>query len=89
MIGFCLVGLGVANMIPAAFSASAAAAPTPSIGVAMTATVAYASYLMGPPLFGFVASAASLRAAFAMLIVAALAIAALAFRQERAALTIC
>jgi len=84
VIGFCLIGLGVANMIPAAFSASAAAAPTPSIGVAMTATVAYASYLLGPPLIGFVASASSLRAAFAMLIVAALAIAALASRQERA-----
>lgn len=84
VIGFCLIGLGVANMIPAAFSASAAAAPTPSIGVAMTATVAYASYLLGPPLIGFVASASSLRAAFAMLIAAALAIAALAAFQDRA-----
>ncbi len=82
--GFCLVGLGVANMIPAAFSASAAAAPTPSIGVAMTATVAYASYLLSPPLFGFVASAASLRVAFAMLLVAAVAIAALALGQRAA-----
>ena len=48
VIGFCLVGFGVANMVPAAFSASAAAGQTPSIGVAMTATVAYASYLLGP-----------------------------------------
>ena len=84
VIGFCLVGLGVANMVPAAFSASAAAAPTPSIGVAMTATVAYAAYLLGPPLIGFVASVASLRAAFALLLVAASAIAALALAQRTA-----
>jgi MFS family permease len=82
VVGFCLVGVGVANMIPAAFSASAAAAPTPSIGVAMTATVAYASYLLGPPLIGFVASASSLRTAFALLIVAGVAIAALALGQR-------
>ena len=34
VVGFALVGLGVANMVPAAFSASAAAASSPSLGVA-------------------------------------------------------
>jgi MFS family permease len=81
VFGFCLIGVGVGNMVPAAFSASAAAAATPSIGVAMTATVAYASYLIGPPLIGFVASVTSLRAAFALLILAAASIAMLTIRQ--------
>ena len=67
IFGFCLIGLGVANMVPAVFSASARAAPT-----------AYAAGLIGPPLFGAVASISSLRAAFAMVIAAALAIAVLA-----------
>jgi len=80
--GFCLVGLGVANMVPAAFSASAAAAQTPSMGVAMTASLAYAAYLMGPPLIGAVASASSLRVAFGLLPAAAAAILALAMRQR-------
>ena len=33
VVGFALVGLGVANMAPAAFSARAAAASSPSLGV--------------------------------------------------------
>ena len=78
IFGFCLIGLGVANMVPAVFSASARAAPTASIGVAMSASMAYAAGLIGPPLFGAVASISSLRAAFAMVIAAALAIALLA-----------
>ena len=76
--GFCVVGLGLANMVPAVFSASAAAATSPSLGIAMAATLAYASNLIGPPIIGAVASVSSLRAAFAMLLPASLAILALA-----------
>ncbi len=81
--GFCVVGLGLANMVPAVFSASAAAAASPSLGVAMAATLAYASGLIGPPIFGAVASVSSLRAAFAMLLPVSLAILALAYGQRR------
>ena len=81
--GFCVVGLGLANMVPAVFSASAAAATSPSLGVAMAATLAYASFLIGPPIIGAVASASSLRAAFAMLLPVSLAILALANGQRR------
>ncbi len=81
--GFCIVGLGLANMVPAVFSASASAATSPSLGIAMAATLAYASNLIGPPIFGAVASVSSLRAAFAMLLPASLAILALANGQRR------
>lgn len=81
--GFCVVGLGLANMVPAVFSASAAAATSPSIGIATAATLAYASNLIGPPIFGAVASVSSLRASFAMLLPAAIAILALAYGQRR------
>jgi fucose permease len=81
--GFCVVGLGLANMVPAVFSASAAAATSPSVGIAMAATLAYASNLIGPPIIGAVASVSSLRAAFAMLLPASLAIFALAYAQRR------
>ena len=65
-------------MVPAVFSASARAAPSPSMGVATAASMAYAAGLITPPLFGAIATAASLRAAFATVIAAALAIAVLA-----------
>jgi MFS family permease len=79
VVGFALTGLGVANMVPAAFSASATAASSPSFGIAMSATMAYASLLIGPPLFGAIATVSSLRLAFAILLLAAAGIAALAF----------
>jgi len=82
VLGFCLVGLGVANMVPAAFSASAAAASSPSLGIAMSATMAYAALLIGPPIIGAIATASSLRFAFAMLLVAAAAIGALTLTQR-------
>ena len=85
ILGFCLIGLGIANMVPAVFSASARAAPTPSMGVAMSASMAYAAGLISPPLFGAVASISSLRAAFGMVIAAALVIIALAARRKKAA----
>lgn len=78
VVGFCLVGLGVANMVPAVFSASAAAAKSPSIGIAMTATLAYAAYLGGPPLIGFIAAATNLRTAFVVLLASSVVIALLA-----------
>ena len=46
----------------------------------MAATLAYAANLIGPPVFGVVASVSSLRVAFAMLMLAALAIATLGYR---------
>jgi MFS family permease len=86
IVGFGVVGLGLANMVPAVFSASAMAGISPSLGIAMAATLAYASNLIGPPIFGAVASVSSLRAAFAMLLPASLAILALATGQRRARL---
>jgi MFS family permease len=84
VVGFALVGLGVANMVPAAFSASAAAASSPSLGVATSATMAYTSLLVGPPLFGAIATVSSLRVAFAILLLAAAGIAALTSTQRGA-----
>jgi len=84
VLGFCLIGLGIANMVPATFSASAAAASSPSLGIAMSATMAYAALLIGPPIVGAVATATSLRVAFAMLLAAAAAIGALTLTQRDA-----
>lgn len=75
-VGFVLVGIGLANIIPVIFSTAGKLTAIPASGVAMTATAGYAGFLAGPPLIGFTAGLVGLRIAlwigFAALIVIAL-----------------
>jgi MFS family permease len=57
MVGW---GLGVALVFPAAMSAGAENAERAAQGIATVATIGYAGFLVGPPMIGFVAGAASL-----------------------------
>ena len=64
LIGFGLVGLGVANLIPILFSAAGRAPGiAPGTGIAAVATTGYVGYLAGPPLIGVAAEGAGLPAA--------------------------
>ena len=72
VLGFALVGVGAANIVPVVFSAAARSGRTPMAGVAMVATVGYAGFLSGPPLIGAVASVAGLRTGLLGLMIAAL-----------------
>src|SRR5262252_3712257 len=64
LIGFGLVGLGVANLIPILFSAAGRAPGiAPGSGIAAVATTGYVGYLTGPPLIGVAAEGAGLPAA--------------------------
>jgi MFS family permease len=74
IIGFWLIGAGVANMVPTVFSASADVGVNASLGIAMTATVGYAGFLAGPPIIGGIAQVTSLRLAFLAVLVAAVAV---------------
>jgi len=75
--GFAIAGLGIANLVPIFFSLSGRMPGIPpNAGIAMTVTIAYGGGLFGPPLIGFVAHAQGMRAAFLMLTVGALLIAA-------------
>ncbi len=58
LAGLGLVGLGLANIFPLAI-ARAGAAGGPQ-GVATASTLGYAGMLIGPPMIGFLADAASL-----------------------------
>jgi hypothetical protein len=84
--GFCLVGLGLSNLVPTVFSASAAMTSSPALGISMAATIGYAGFLLGPPLIGAVASFDGLRASFTLLIVALAAIVPLAASSRPAAI---
>jgi MFS family permease len=75
IVGFWLIGAGVANMVPTVFSASADVGVNASLGIAMTATVGYAGFLAGPPIIGGIAQLTSLRPAFLAVLIAAVAVA--------------
>ena len=66
-LGFALVGLGLANVVPAVFSAAGAVAASPAAGIAMVATAGYAGFLIGPVAIGIAAAAAGLRAGMLLL----------------------
>jgi MFS family permease len=81
--GFCLVGLGLSNMIPAVFSASGAMGSSAALGISMAATVGYGGFLLGPPAIGAIASYGGLRLAFILLIIALLAVVPIAALNGR------
>lgn len=67
LIGFMLVGIGVATVVPLVYSA-AGRSTTMSAGMALAAvsTVGYTGFLMGPPVIGYLAEAFTLRWAWGL-----------------------
>src|SRR5207253_1649927 len=56
-VGFMVVGVGAANIVPAVFSASARTPGVPAgVGIAAVTTLGYSGFLFAPPLIGFVAN---------------------------------
>ncbi len=79
--GFVLVGLGLSNLFPLAI-ARAGALGGPQ-GVAAASTLGYGGMLIGPPVIGFLADAASLPAALTTVAAAGAAAAVLAVVVNR------
>jgi hypothetical protein len=67
VIGFGLVGAGLANVVPVLFSVAGRIGSSPAVGVASAATAGYAGLLIGPVVIGAAASAAGLRPTIVML----------------------
>ena len=68
LIGFVLMGIGYAAIVPLAFSRAAADPHVPpGQAIASVATFAYGAILLGPPSIGLIAEASSLRLAFLLL----------------------
>ncbi len=62
LLGFFSVGLGLANVVPIVYStAGNTEGVTPSVGIAMSTTIGYAGFFIGPPVIGFLADAFSLQ----------------------------
>jgi hypothetical protein len=66
MLGFVLVGLGAANIVPLMFGAAGRLpGVSPAVSIATVTTLGYAGLLSGPALIGFLAHASSLPIALA------------------------
>jgi fucose permease len=76
LLGFAVVGLGLANVIPLLFiAASQLPGVSPASGIAMVTSVSFLGFVSGPPLVGALAEASSLRLALGVVVVAAVALA--------------
>src|SRR5262249_13247907 len=71
LVGFALLGTGVAIIIPLVFAAAGRIGPYPARSIAGVAGVAYGSGLIAPGVIGAIASVSSLSTSFCL--VAALA----------------
>lgn len=60
LIGFALVGLGFANVVPVLFGTAAKLDANPAHGIAVVASVGYFGMMAGPPLIGVIAEHSSL-----------------------------
>lgn len=62
--GFFLIGLGLATIVPIAFStAGNMPGVKPGVGISMVTTIGYSGFLFGPPIIGFLADWQGLRMA--------------------------
>ncbi|WP_345816106.1 MFS transporter [Paraburkholderia sp. PREW-6R] len=82
-VGFAMVGVGLANIVPVIFSAAGRTTGTPAVGVSMAATAGYAGFLIGPPLIGFGAGLFGLRIALYVLVTATLVVCVVGGRAVR------
>jgi hypothetical protein len=77
ILGFGLVGTGLANVVPNFFSASGRETAMPSArAIAAVASVGFAGFLFGPPLIGAIAELTSLPVALGAVAVSCVLISA-------------
>jgi MFS family permease len=83
IIGFLLVGFGVSSVVPMVYSA-AGKSKTMSAGVALAAvsTIGFIGFLVGPPVIGFIAGLATLRASFGFIAVMGASVVILSTRAK-------
>ena len=78
LVGFTLIGVGVANIVPIGFTAAGNASDVePSKGIATVSLMGYVGLLAGPPFIGFAAEVLTLKVALWILAVLMLAMVAL------------
>jgi fucose permease len=83
VVGFALVGIGIANSVPILFSAAGRHEPTgPSLSAVFT--VGYTGFIVGPPLIGVLSDTIGLPETLGLLCLSALAVTAFGGAATRA-----
>lgn len=66
--GFLLVGAGVSSVVPMVYSAAGKSKTMlPGVALAAVSTIGFLGFLIGPPIIGFIAGIATLRASFVLI----------------------
>lgn len=66
--GFILVGLGVSSVVPMVYSAAGKSKTmAPGVALAAVSTIGFSGFLIAPPVIGFIAGLATLRASFILI----------------------
>lgn len=84
VIGFALIGLGIANAVPILFSAAGRHEP-PGPSLAAVFTLGYTGFIVGPPVIGVLGDTIGLPATLALLCLCALSVTVLGGRATGAA----
>lgn len=81
--GFLLVGFGVSSVVPMVYSvAGRSKTMQPGVALAAVSTIGFVGFLIGPPVIGFIAGAASLRYSFTLIAAMGVSVAVLATRAK-------
>lgn len=87
VIGFAIMGIGISNLVPIAFSAAGnLPGMAPGVGLSVVSAMGYSGILVAPSLIGFVAEHTSLALVFRVLpvlILVALLLSGLARHADR------
>ncbi|TCO82360.1 fucose permease [Plasticicumulans lactativorans] len=76
LVGYALVGAGLAPVVPILYNAATKVPGTSrAAAIASVSSIGYAGFMIGPPLIGSIAQVASLTAAMAVVVVAAVLLA--------------
>lgn len=82
--GFFIVGIGLATIVPIAYSIAGNAKGLPSgVGIAMVTTVGYSGFFFGPPVMGFLSDLVTLRFAFLLVLGLFLVMTVLGYRYKQ------
>jgi MFS family permease len=83
MAGFLLVGAGVSSVVPMVFSAAGKSKTmSPGVALAAVSTIGFIGFLIGPPVIGFIAGLATLRASFVFIAVMGMSVVVLSTRAK-------
>ncbi|MGH7237718.1 MAG: MFS transporter [Candidatus Saccharimonadales bacterium] len=83
MAGFMLVGIGVSSVVPMVYSAAGKSKTmSPGVALAAVSTVGFAGFFIGPPVIGFIAKIATLRASFIFVAIMGALVIALSTRAK-------